>query len=207
MNWDSYVGHTGHNYFLYEEDGILSILPWDYNLAFGTYALGMSEPVRDASLLINWPFQTPAEGEIMQNRPLYHQLMQVEEYFADYRGYMEELVSGYFESGRFEKLLEQTEEMIAPYVKKDPTAYCSYADFEKAADTLERVCLLRAESIRGQIEGEIPATIRLRQENPGAGVDASSVNLEDLGDFQDLEYAREKQNQAVERIEKAGTRE
>ena len=30
MNWDSYLGHTGHNYFLYEEDGVLSILPWDY---------------------------------------------------------------------------------------------------------------------------------------------------------------------------------
>ena len=42
MNWDSYLGHTGHNYFLYEENGILSILPWDYNLAFGTYALGLS---------------------------------------------------------------------------------------------------------------------------------------------------------------------
>ena len=40
MNWDSYLGHTGHNYFLYEENGVLSILPWDYNLAFGTYALG-----------------------------------------------------------------------------------------------------------------------------------------------------------------------
>ena len=22
MNWDSYLGHTGHNYFLYEEDGV-----------------------------------------------------------------------------------------------------------------------------------------------------------------------------------------
>ena len=29
MNWDSYLGHTGHNYFLYEEDGVISILPWD----------------------------------------------------------------------------------------------------------------------------------------------------------------------------------
>ncbi len=46
MNWDSYLGHTGHNYFLYEEDGVLSILPWDYNLAFGTYALGMTDPIR-----------------------------------------------------------------------------------------------------------------------------------------------------------------
>ena len=43
MNWDSYLGPTGHNYFLYEEDGVLQILPWDYNLAFGTYALGMTD--------------------------------------------------------------------------------------------------------------------------------------------------------------------
>lgn len=27
MNWDSYIGYTGHNYFLYEEDGQISILP------------------------------------------------------------------------------------------------------------------------------------------------------------------------------------
>ena len=46
MNWDSYLGYTGHNYYLYEEEGILSILPWDYNLAFGTYALGMTDPRR-----------------------------------------------------------------------------------------------------------------------------------------------------------------
>ena len=53
MNWDSYLGYTGHNYFLYEEDGVLSILPWDYNLAFGTYALGMTNPIKDADILIN----------------------------------------------------------------------------------------------------------------------------------------------------------
>ena len=51
MNWDSYLGHTGHNYFLYEENGMLSILPWDYNLAFGTYALGMTDPIRDPDVL------------------------------------------------------------------------------------------------------------------------------------------------------------
>ena len=71
MNWDSYLGHTGHNYFLYEEDGVLSILPWDYNLAFGTYALGMTDPIKDPNILINYPINTPAEGEVMLNRPLY----------------------------------------------------------------------------------------------------------------------------------------
>ena len=62
MNWDSYLGYTGHNYYLYEEEGILSILPWDYNLAFGTYALGMTDPIRDPEVLINYHIHTPAEG-------------------------------------------------------------------------------------------------------------------------------------------------
>ena len=68
MNWDSYLGHTGHNYFLYEEDGVISILPWDYNLAFGTYALGMTDPIRDPNVLINWPINTPAAGATMLKR-------------------------------------------------------------------------------------------------------------------------------------------
>ena len=102
MNWDSYIGHTGHNYFLYEEDGVLSILPWDYNLAFGTYALGMTDPIKDPDILINYPIHTPAEGEIMLNRPLYHRLMQHDKYFALYRAYFDQFISEYFESGLFE---------------------------------------------------------------------------------------------------------
>ena len=78
MNWDSYLGHTGHNYLLYEEKGMLSMLPWDYNLAFGTYALGMTDPITDPNVLVNYPILTPAPGEHMTKRPLYHQLMQVD---------------------------------------------------------------------------------------------------------------------------------
>ena len=200
MNWDSYLGHTGHNYFLYEEDGILSILPWDYNLAFGTYALGMTDPIKDPNILINYPINTPAEGKIMLNRPLYHNLMKHEEYFARYHDYFDELLSEYFENGRFAAALRQTEKLIAPYVQKDPTAFCSYEDHQLAVDTLEEVCLLRAESIRGQLDGEIPATIRGQQENPDAKVDASVVKLTDLGDFEDLESAKERQDAALRDI-------
>ncbi len=96
MNWDSYLGHTGHNYFLYEENGILSILPWDYNLAFGTYALGMTDPIKDPNILINYPINTPAEGKIMLNRPLYHNLMKHEGYFSRYHTYFDKLLSEYF---------------------------------------------------------------------------------------------------------------
>ena len=200
MNWDSYLGRTGHNYFLYEEDGILRILPWDYNLSFGTYALGMTDPVKDPNILINYPINTPAEGEVMLNRPLYHNLMKHDEYFARYHAYFDKLLSEYFESGRFAVTLRQTAKQIAPYVQKDPTAFCSYEDHQLAVDTLEEVCLLRAESIRGQLDGEIPAAIRGQQENPDAKVDASVVKLTDLGDFEDLESAKERQDAALRDI-------
>ncbi len=200
MNWDSYLGRTGHNYFLYEKDGIISILPWDYNLAFGTYALGMTNPIRDPNILINYPINTPAEGEVMLNRPLYHNLMQKEEYFARYHQYFRQLMDQYFGSGRFEVTLRQTEQLIAPYVQRDPTAFCSYEDFRLAVDTLEEVCRLRAESVRGQLEGKFPATIRQQQEHPGVGVDASHLHLEDLGDFDDLENCRSKQQAALQAV-------
>ena len=84
VNLDSYLGPTGHNYYLYEENGKLSMLPWDYNLAYCTYSLGKPEPVNDSRLYVNYPIDTPGSGEIMLNRPMFHQLMLQEEYFQQY---------------------------------------------------------------------------------------------------------------------------
>lgn len=39
-NYDSYLGGTTHNYYLYEQNGVFSILPWDYNYAFGIFGGG-----------------------------------------------------------------------------------------------------------------------------------------------------------------------
>ena len=197
MNWDSYLGHTGHNYFLYEEDGVLSILPWDYNLSFGTYALGMTNPVRDPNVLINWPVNTPAPGDVMRNRPLYHNLMKHPDYFARYHAQLDRLLAEYWESGYGETALRQTQAMIAPYVKSDPTAFCSYPDHLRAADTLLEVCRLRARSIRGQLEGRYPITLAQQAAHPGAGVDASQADLRALGDFDDLEAAKSRQDAAL----------
>ena len=199
MNWDSYLGHTGHNYFLYEEDGVLSILPWDYNLAFGTYALGMTDPIRDPDVLINWPINTPARGEVMRNRPLYHNLMKNNQYFAQYHAYFDQFLTEYLERGRCEAVIREAQALIASYVEADPTAFCSYADHRLAVDTLLEVCRLRAESVRGQLEGRYPATLAQQAEAPGAGVDASHVDLRALGDFQDLRESAERQ-QAAENI-------
>lgn len=63
-NFDSYTGSMIHNYYLYEEDGQLSMIPWDYNLAFGGF-LGSS----DATALVNYPIDTPVSGGTVDSGP------------------------------------------------------------------------------------------------------------------------------------------
>lgn len=186
VNMDSYLGKTGHNYFLYEKDGILSIIPWDYNLAFATYSLGMPNPINDSTLYVNYPINTPASGEIMRKRPLYHNLMLNREYYDQYHAYFDYLIESYFESGYFEKYIADTLEMIAPYVEKDPTAFCSYEDFLLGVETIKNFCLLRAQSVRGQLDGTIPSTIAGQAKDKSNLIDASSIWLPDMGEIADL---------------------
>ena len=67
-------------------------------------------------------------------------------------------------------------------------------------DTLLAVCALRAQSVRGQLSGDYPITLAQQAEHPGAGVDASHVDLRALGDFQDLREAKERQDMAREAV-------
>ena len=190
VNLDGYLGRTGHNYFLYEEGGVVSMVPWDYNLAFGTYALGRPELPDDAGTYVNWPVDTPASREVMGRRPLYHNLMLDDGNFSRYHAYLEELAVGYVLSGECGRELRQAAELIAPYVRQDPTAFCDYGEFLVAVDTLEAFCELRAQSVQGQLEGSVPSTMAERDRAEVAGehpyVDASSIRLEDMGELADL---------------------
>ncbi|MDM5361511.1 CotH kinase family protein [Peribacillus sp. ACCC06369] len=40
VNLDHYQGTLKHNYYLYEENGVFSMLPWDYNMSFGGFSGG-----------------------------------------------------------------------------------------------------------------------------------------------------------------------
>lgn len=189
LNWDSYVGYTGHNYYLYEEDGKLSILPWDYNLAFGTYALGMSDPIRDADIIINFPIDTPCTGDVMLKRPLYHELMK--EYLALMYEKTTVLIDEYFSSGTFAYKYAKISHMIAHYVKEDPSAFTSYEDHKKALETLKEVIDLRTSSIKGQLMGIYPSKL---SEYDHYAIAADHIDLRDLGDFDDLKNAKERQD-------------
>lgn len=185
VNLDSYLGKNGHNYFLYEEEGILSMIPWDYNLAFGTYALGMPNPTNDITILINYPISTPGDGEYMLNRPMFHHLMKHPDYFKRYHELYDSFIKEYIESGHFEELFEETITLIDPYVKKDPTAFMSYEDHVLGRETFKEFVLLRAKSVRAQLKGDISDTMKKQRES-NIRVLGDHLKLEDLGEIDDL---------------------
>lgn len=186
-NLDSYLGSTGHNYLLYEEHGVMEMVPWDYNLAFGTYALGRKELPDDAAAYVNLPIDEPAASEVIAERPLFSQLIRVDEYRERYHGYLDELLVSYVDSGRLAQTIAQARELIAPYVTKDPTAFVSYDEFLAGIEAIEQFCMLRADSIRGQLAGTIPTTLDGQTERPESLVDASELDLTDLGELSDLD--------------------
>ncbi|MCQ4725221.1 CotH kinase family protein [Anaerotignum faecicola] len=151
-NFDSYTGSIIHNYYLYEKDGKLSMIPWDYNLAFGGFQSSI-----DAESLINYPIDTPVFGGTVESRPMLAWIFADERYTQTYHSYFDEFISGYFESGYFEEMMDSVYSMISPYVQKDPTKFCTYDEFEKGFNVLKEFSIARAQSIRGQLDGSIPS--------------------------------------------------
>lgn len=177
-NFDSYTGSMIHNYYLYEEDGKLSMIPWDYNLAFGGFNHGSSGSASD---MVNYPIDSPVSGGTIESRPMLAWIFSEESYTEMYHQYFDEFIESYFESGYFEEMIDSVKEMISPYVEKDPTKFCTYEEFQTGVDTLKQFCLLRAESIRGQLDGTIPSTSEAQQEDPSALLDASDITISDMG--------------------------
>lgn len=180
LNYDSYTGNMLHNYFLYENDGKLSLLPWDYNLAFGTFSGGGEmENGENATALINTGIDSPLSGADEADRPFWEFIASDEDYLEQYHKVYDELISSFFESGKFESELERVYNMIRPYVEKDTSAFYTVDEFDDAYETLNKFCLLRAESIRKQLSGEL-ASISDEQ-TASEQVDASDISIKTMG--------------------------
>lgn len=175
-NSDSYTGMMVHNYYLYEEDGQLSMIPWDYNLAFGGFSGGS-----DATGTVNEPIDTPVSGGSTEDRPMISWIFESEEYTEIYHQYFAEFVEEYGAQGKLEEMIASVYEMIAPYVEQDPTKFCTYEEFETGVATLGEFCKLRLESISGQLDGSIPSTTSGQSQDSSARVDASHISISDMG--------------------------
>lgn len=176
VNLDGLSGNMAHNYYLYEKNGQLSLIPWDYNLAFGGFRSS------DASSTINFPVDTPfSSGVSTEDRQFFMALLNVEEYREQYHAYLSQLVEEYVDGGRFDEVYQRIRSQIDTLVADDPTSFYTYEEYDQAARMLYQTVLLRAESVKGQIGGSIPATTAEQQENPSLLMEMSSIDLSVMG--------------------------
>ena len=147
-NGDSYTGAMIHNYYLHEKDGKLGMIPWDYNLAYGTFQGG------NASGTVNTSIDSPLSGGNMDDRPMLGWIFSDESYTEQYHALFSEFIEKWFSNGKLETLIADTTEMIRPYVEKDPTKFCTTEDFDKAVAAISQFVSLRAEAVSRQLSGD-----------------------------------------------------
>ena len=163
-NGDSYTGSMIHNYYLYEENGQLAMLPWDYNLAFGTFQGGNGQST------VNTPIDSPVDGGSSEDRPMWNWILSDESYTELYHQYFAEFLNKVDIVG----IIDNAYTLIKSYVEKDPTAFYTYEEFETGVETMRQFCALRSESISMQLaNGETTSDMSY--------VDASALTLSDMG--------------------------
>ena len=126
VNFDSYQGNFGHNYYLYEQNGKFTILPWDLNMAFGGFSFQ-----GDFS---NFYIDEPTQGNLA-DRPLIAKLLENESYKERYHAYLQETVTKYLNKPYLKSEISRLVALISDSVFKDPTALYTFEDF-KANTTL-----------------------------------------------------------------------
>lgn len=167
VNLDSYASNMNHNYYLYEDDGLVSILPWDYNLSFAGFQAG------SASNAINFPIDSPVSDNLEDN-PLIANLLEVDEYKDLYHQYLDDIVNNFINNGTYETLITKTDALISDYVKNDATAFYTFDEYTSAVSNLLTFGYDRATSIAAQLDGSQPSTT--------AGNIETTVDLSAMGE-------------------------
>lgn len=175
VNLDSYSSGMAQNYYLYENKGKVTILPWDYNLAWGGFQNG------SASSVINFPIDTPVSGVEMSSRPLIKKLFAKKEYLEKYHEYLQQLMTNYFADGKWEEKITDLDMIISDYVKNDQTAFCTFEEYKTAVETFKKIGQLRYKSIQGQLDGTVPSTTAEQAANPDKLIPSDNINLSSLG--------------------------
>ena len=296
-NFDSYLGNTTHNYYLYEQDGRFTVIPWDMNLAFGGFgggevdiyepanqgmggfgggdkkndtqnddtATAAAENTETQAATSNQPQppdngnmqggnqQQPPDNSNMQGggqpnggnqpqkpdnsnqtensqsenqtenqsqngnppelpdgmdaenmpqgmpsmgsdeKPLVTTLLENDTYRSMYEGYLKEIAEKYFTQDYMTAMVSKIHDLIAPYVQNDPTAFCTYEEFEQACSTdptdqysLVYYAVNMAESIENQLSGGEPTfnTNNMKGGGMGGGKDGGMPDFGEMPDMQ-----------------------
>jgi hypothetical protein len=117
-------GQHEQNYYLYNDNGIFVVIPWDYNMSFGSFG-GSGQSTVD--------IDSPISGTSTAS-PLIENLLEVEEYRAMYYEILEEYID-YFSD--FETQVTTLSTLIRESVENDPTKFTTMEYFESSVVYLE----------------------------------------------------------------------
>lgn len=201
VNFDCMTGNNTQNYYLREADGRISLIPWDYNLAWGGYPedeemegeaiLEHSEEQHlpadagrrsreETARIVNFPIDTPFSGELSQ-RTFFTKLLADAKCKARYYHYLDVLCSEYILGGELDKTLEKIDGEIGQVAGTEANAFYSNEQYHKARKTFRLMLEKRAASVKRQMKGEIPSTWEGQKAQPQKLISCDDINLQDLG--------------------------
>ena len=157
-NLDSYHGTLAHNYYIYDDDGVFSILPWDFNESFGTFAMDCNGvDVRELYI------DEPVSGALSE-RPLIANVFAEQSNLDTYHSYLTQLINGSLSSDTFNARVNEIADLIREHVQNDPTSFYGSAYFEQNLTSttgqfygLTSFMQYRVANMVAQLDGTLPS--------------------------------------------------
>ena len=157
-NLDSYHGPLAHNYYIYDDDGVFSILPWDFNESFGTFAMDCNGvDVRELYI------DEPVSGALSE-RPLIANVFAEKSNLDTYHSYLTQLINGSLSSDTFNARVNEIADLIREHVHNDPTSFYGSTYFEQNLTSttgqfygLTSFMQYRVANMVAQLDGTLPS--------------------------------------------------
>ena len=128
------------------------------------------------------PANIPAEEVNAMIQEINRTEVKLEDRLGDH-AYLQQLVDEYVNGGKLDEFLNRTRSQIDSLVASDPTAFYTDEEYETAAQMFYKTVKLRADSIRGQLDGTIPSTDEGQRQDSSSLIDASEIDIKAMGQF------------------------
>lgn len=150
-NYDSYLSKFNHNYYLYENNGILSMIPWDYNYfdVMATderAAMFHSLTTTHIDIDIDNPLTVPTDS-----RPMWSWIVDDENSLNQYHSYFDSFLSDCIESGWLIDEINRIDNLIKNELEKDTNMIYTMDEYDTAVADLKAFIDQRSENIRRQL--------------------------------------------------------
>ena len=159
VNTDGYVNNPARNYALYmNKDGFLTIVPWDYNMTFGSTILD------DINSVINYDIYNPTINCDIKDRPLINVILGNDNYRNKYNEYLKDITKIMTEGGTTFNNNKYKKNNVLSIIDKYSTdlinnntnciqQFYNSSEIELGQKNLKEVYKLRSKSVLNQING------------------------------------------------------